>query len=269
MNDSITTDLRFSIVPAWVLDSGISDRAIRLYAVLAGYADSETGQAFPGRTLLSRRLDCSLKTIDRAVAELLAAGAVRKRQRVKDGHYQSSVYTVVRIDPGSGETRPRVMDDATPRHTRRDPVSPVTHRTITTELEPLKQEPLNKPKTMTADDYQPSPELLEELGGKFPHVSLDVELEKFRDHHMAKGSKFSIWDRAFRKWISQAAEWSKPARNTQRERPLTNNQRAALLAMKYREEAQRERELEAPVNPEQVKQITDDATSWLKGLDDD
>jgi len=140
---NITTDLRFSMVPHWVTDSGISDRALRLYSVLAKFADAETGQAFPGRTRLSNELSCSLKSVDRAVSELIELGAVKKTQRVKDGHYQSSLYTVVRVDPGSDQTRPRVTDDATPRHDGPDPVSPVTHRTITTEPEPLKQEPLN------------------------------------------------------------------------------------------------------------------------------
>ena len=143
MEDEVTTDLRFSIVPHWIIKHDISDRALRLYSVLAGFADSETNQAFPGRTRLSKELRCSLKSVDRAVMELEAIGAIRKRQRVKDGHYQSSLYTVVRIDPGSGVTQPRVTDDATPCQDRRDPVSPVTHITRTTELEPLKQEPLN------------------------------------------------------------------------------------------------------------------------------
>jgi len=143
MNDHITTDLRFSMVPAWLLDRDISDKALRLYAVLAGYADSETGQAYPGRALLSRRMACSTKTVDRAVQELLEIGAIKKKQRVKDGHYQSSLYTVVRVDPASEVTRPSVRDDATSRHTRPDPVSPVSQRTITTELEPEELEPLN------------------------------------------------------------------------------------------------------------------------------
>lgn len=144
MDDNITTDLRFSMVPAWLLASSVSDKAVRLYGVLAGYADSETGQAYPGRTLLSKRLDCSTKTVDRAVAELTELGAIRKQQRVKDGFYQSSLYTVVRIDPASQVSQPRVTHDPTPRHTRPDPASPVSQRTITTEREPVKLEPENK-----------------------------------------------------------------------------------------------------------------------------
>jgi len=141
MKDNITTDIRFSIVPAWLLESDVSDKAVRLYAVLAGYADSETGQAYPGRTLLSKRLGCSTKSVDRAVLELMGLGAIQKRQRVKEGHYQSSLYTVVRIDPASRMSRPRVTAVPTPRHPRPDPVSPVSHRTRTTELEPVELEP--------------------------------------------------------------------------------------------------------------------------------
>jgi hypothetical protein len=143
MEDQVTTDLRFSIVPHWIIKHDISDRALRLYSVLAGFADSETNQAFPGRTRLSKELRCSLKSVDRAVGELEQIGAIRKKQRVKDGHYQSSLYTVVRIDPASSVTLPRDTHDATPRQDRRDPVSPVTHRTRTTELEPLEQKPVN------------------------------------------------------------------------------------------------------------------------------
>ena len=213
MEDEVTTDLRFSIVPHWIIKHDISDRALRLYSVLAGFADSETNQAFPGRTRLSKELRCSLKSVDRAVGELEAIGAVRKKQRVKDGHYQSSLYTVVRIDPASRVTRPHVTDDATPRQDRRDPVSPVTHITRTTELEPLKQEPLSKRTTKkTADDYEPSDRITESFEDQYPGLILEDELEKFRDHHMATGSDFKDWDRAFRKWLRNALQWSPEAR---------------------------------------------------------
>ncbi len=152
MNDQITTDLRFSIIPAWLLASNISDKGLRLYAVLAGYADSQTGQAYPGRALLASRMDCSVKTVDRAVQELMEIGAVTKEQRVKDGHFQSSLYTVVRVDPTSPKTQPRVTHDATPRHPRPEVASPMTHRTITTELEPQERKPLNDI-VQTFDDF--------------------------------------------------------------------------------------------------------------------
>lgn len=212
MQDTINTDLPFSFVPHWVTDSDISDRALRLYSVLAKFADSKTGQAFPGRTRLSRELKCSPKSVDRAVKELENIGAVRKTQRVKDGRYQSSLYTVVRVDPKTHQTRPRVTHDATPGHGWDDPVSPVTQRTITTELKPKELEPLKKRKPKSADEYEPSQAIVEEMETRYIGLSLEIELEKFKDHHAAKGSQFKDWDRAFRGWLRRAQEWSPAAK---------------------------------------------------------
>lgn len=70
----------FGRVPTWLLDAEVSDRAVRLFAVLTRYADQET-QDFPGRRALAERLRCSVDSIDRALRELVAAGAVRIEER--------------------------------------------------------------------------------------------------------------------------------------------------------------------------------------------
>lgn len=66
---------RFSMVPEWLLAAEISDRALRLWAVLDRYAGSN-GDAFPSRSTLAERLRCSVDSIDRAIAELEAVGAL-------------------------------------------------------------------------------------------------------------------------------------------------------------------------------------------------
>ena len=228
MQDQITTDLRFSIVPAWLLDSEVSDKAVRLYAVLAGYANAETGQAYPGRKLLSKRLDCSTKTVDRAVIELISLGAIKKQQRVKDGHYQSSLYTVVRSDPASGKSRPSVTDDSTSRHTRPDPASPVSHRTRTTELEPEEQEPLKgKParKTRLPDDWYPSDRLLMMFDTKWPTLDRDFEIEQFITYwHGAGGVKLD-WDLTFQGWMNRNEKQARERSAWREDKSKTNSQR--------------------------------------------
>jgi hypothetical protein len=77
MKHTIDTDVRFSIVPEWVLYADISDKAIRLYTILARYADNETLQAFPSRELLAERAGCHAKSVDRAIQELADIGPVR------------------------------------------------------------------------------------------------------------------------------------------------------------------------------------------------
>lgn len=58
----------------------MSDRAIRLFALLTRYADRD-GRGFPGRRALAERLRCSVDSIDRALRELVDAGAVRVEER--------------------------------------------------------------------------------------------------------------------------------------------------------------------------------------------
>ena len=76
---------RFAIVPEWIIDAQISDCAFRLYAVLLRYGQT-SGQRMPGRALLARRLHKGSKdTVDRALKELVAIGAVVvERRRLRD-----------------------------------------------------------------------------------------------------------------------------------------------------------------------------------------
>lgn len=93
----LSADIRFSIIPEWILDSHISDRAIRVYCILARYADSETLQAFPSRETLAKRADCHWRSIDRAIDELVKIGAVIKRHRRDGDTYQSNLYILRRV----------------------------------------------------------------------------------------------------------------------------------------------------------------------------
>ena len=83
---------RFAIVPEWLLDADISDTAIRLYAVLLRYGQS-SGARMPGRATLARRLHKrSVDTIDRAMRELVAVGAVTVEHRYAGGRRLTNRY---------------------------------------------------------------------------------------------------------------------------------------------------------------------------------
>jgi len=210
MGQNIQAYIKFSIIPDWVLDAAISDRAVRVYGILARYADNETLQAFPSRETIAKRAHCNAKAVTKAINELVAIGAVTKAHRKTGEAFQSNLYTLRRVGPNLTPGRVTVDlgvgSDLTPGRVSDDPL------TRTTELEPKNDNHLTKAKPKNADDYEPSSEFLDKLATAFPGVRLDVELEKFRDHHMAAGSKWSDWDRAFRKWVRQASEWSPEAR---------------------------------------------------------
>lgn len=80
---------RFAQIPEWVLDSPISDRAVRAYCVLARYANSDS-RAHPGRRKMADRMDCSTDSLDRALKELVAIGALEIRARFRENGDRTS-----------------------------------------------------------------------------------------------------------------------------------------------------------------------------------
>jgi DNA-binding transcriptional regulator YhcF (GntR family) len=131
--EKLGADNRFAIVPEWVIALDISHTAFRLYAVLARYADNITHQAFPARATLAQRLQCSEKTVDRAVEDLVAHGAIHKQSR---GRYASALYTVMTAAPGETKMsteQTEMSSEQTDLSFRSDKND---HLTRTTELEP-------------------------------------------------------------------------------------------------------------------------------------
>lgn len=76
MNDRIRARkaYRFAMIPERLIrDTGISDRAVRLWALLDRIAMGADA-AMPTRGQLAKALGCSPSSVDRAVAELIKAG---------------------------------------------------------------------------------------------------------------------------------------------------------------------------------------------------
>jgi len=130
MSDYVDTDLKFSIIPEWILISSLSHKAVRVYAVLARYADSKTLQAWPSRATIATQSGCSIRTVDAAIDELVGFGAVDKNLRVENNQYTSSMYVIRRAPRGSA----KIALGGAKNDTR--VVQKTTHRTRTNELEP-------------------------------------------------------------------------------------------------------------------------------------
>ena len=91
---------RFAIVPEWVIDAAISDRAFRLYSLLLRYGNG-SGSRMPSRQTLARRLRRSVDAIDRAMRQLTEAGIVRVEHRRSGEQFLSNRYHV-RTSPPAG-----------------------------------------------------------------------------------------------------------------------------------------------------------------------
>ena len=79
--DKLLDDGRLAVIPEWVLDADVTDRAIRLYGLLACYRQS-SGSRMPSLSTLARRLRTHEPAdVDVALHELAAVGAVRIQVR--------------------------------------------------------------------------------------------------------------------------------------------------------------------------------------------
>lgn len=98
---SLTIDSPFAAVPEWVIDAQISDTALRLYCVLLRYGNT-TGHRMPSRATLAARLHKkSTDTIDRALRELEALGALAVEHRATGtGRALTNRYHLLTSRPG-------------------------------------------------------------------------------------------------------------------------------------------------------------------------
>lgn len=104
----------FAMIPEWLLDSEISDRAVRVWCVLSRHASTE-GKAWPGRPKLAERLGCSLASLDRAIAELVDAGAVSVEAHHRpDGSRATNSYWMWPATPSSPVRTPPLTREGPP-----------------------------------------------------------------------------------------------------------------------------------------------------------
>jgi len=276
MDEQLNTDLRFSIVPEWVLDADVSDRAVRLYTVLARYADNETLQAFPSRETLAKRCRCHTKSIDRAIDELVLLGAIVKRHRKANNGYQSNIYTLRRVP--TPQSPPRDSADARVGTPQSPPRDTGVELTITTELEPFNVEPLNikekliSPSSDAFDEWWDAYPLKKGKGAaraaytkarkKVPADKLQGAVEIFRDDPN-RGDTYLPHPTT---WLNEERWDDEPYQEPgQKARKMTNAEQGALLAAQYRAEEQGQLESAGARNFE----LESEWGSMVRGVDDE
>ena len=111
---TLALEQRFGIVPEWIIDAAIGDCAFPPYAVLLRYGQS-SGQRMPAELLAARLRKGSRDTVDRALKELGAAGAVTVEHRHDPRPGQLTNRYLVRSSlPGRKSAAPPSRKDAAP-----------------------------------------------------------------------------------------------------------------------------------------------------------
>lgn len=132
---------RFAVVPFWIVDSGVSAAAVRVYIELARYADGDTGEAFPSVDTIGAGAGYSRTTVKQAIKALVRIGAVTVHERVADDGGRSSNLYVLRLDdPNITADDPRSAERPPPVGRATDPRS--ASRPLTRSIELERETPL-------------------------------------------------------------------------------------------------------------------------------
>ena len=98
--------------------------------------------------------------------------------------------------PSSRENNPHLWGDATPAPPLADTKKKIVKATR---------------KTTIPEDWTPDEKCLAYARERYPSMPISIEVEKFRDYHLAKGSKYSNWDAAWRSWCRNGNEYANGA----------------------------------------------------------
>jgi hypothetical protein len=251
----------FSIVPEWVLDRGLSPTALKLYIVMARFADWHTGMAFPSRETLAERMGCSVKTVDRAVIEVVAAECVQKISR---GRYASALYKVYQVDPRGTDMSTEETDMSSEGTDLSSRLDKNDHLTRTTKRQPLERKPINNgfdqfwavyPKK---EDKRLAKRSFDQAIKRADLETIVAGAERYRDDP----NRDEGWTKNPSTWLNADAWENGPiaARISRQPRKLTNAEEGILLTQRLRE---RDR-----MNAEKPKELDYDMGITLKGVDD-
>jgi hypothetical protein len=141
----------FVIMPWAVLDDEtLTAHDVLVYATIARYADVTTGVAWPSRATVAQNARCDIKTVDRCVTRLVAAGFLEKHKR-RNELGESNVYVVHEIVARQDTLKPRSRGRGTNgAGVGAQTVRPLGTQTVR-ELEPIQLEEANP------SDWTPMP----------------------------------------------------------------------------------------------------------------
>lgn len=175
---------RYCIVYEWILYSGVTGEAIKLYGALQRFSNAEN-DAWPSITTLTDRVGMSERSVQRYLAELVEIDAVRVENRSRaNGSTTSSIYHLWPYEK-PGVTPPNVAD-LTDDKSVTPPPAPVS----TTDLAPPDRTLINEHQPLEDKKKKGRPR-------KNPEPKYTPEFEEFYSLYPKPLNK----EQTFKNWI--------------------------------------------------------------------
>jgi len=95
----VVSEFYFSIVPEWLIESNVSDNALRVYTALYRYADKDNGTCWPSIATIGKKCNKSTSSVKRALKELKQIGAIEIQERYEEDKGQTSNLYILKMNP--------------------------------------------------------------------------------------------------------------------------------------------------------------------------
>nr|DAK40206.1 MAG TPA: helix-turn-helix domain protein [Caudoviricetes sp.] len=89
-----------------------------------------------------------------------------------------------------------------------EPADMLPIETPVAPIKPAKRASKATRNTAIAEDWRPSEKTLAHTRERYPSMPIDIEIEKFRDYHLSKGTKRSNWDASWRTWCTNGNSYA-------------------------------------------------------------
>lgn len=202
-------DGRFTQVPNdWLRDGRLSLRARGLLALLMSHT---VGWSVTVNSLTEQNPE-GRDSIKAAVSELEQFGYLVRVQNREAGKFAEATW---RTQSPQTE-KPSTVKPSTEKPQTVNPHLKNTKEKNTNTKNTIDSEPVENPRkgaTRIPADFEPDPKHWDAKQKAYPWLNLELETEKFKNHWTASAAPSAVkrdWQAAWRTWILNASEWSKP-----------------------------------------------------------
>lgn len=187
-----------------------SERLVMLS--LADHADDE-GRCYPSIARLCRRTSMSDRGVQKVISRLSERGFITIKPNAGQGGANLYFLTST-TEPGSPpeQRSPRTTFTTPPNPVRKtpEPRSPKPSGTIIEPSEDRAREakPRRKPEVPLPPDWVPSDRNIADAEARqFSAQEIHDEADRFRNHHIARDTRFMDWDAAWRTWLGNSRKF--------------------------------------------------------------
>ena len=198
---------------SWALKQDLPPSEKLVLVSLADHHNRGTGLCIPGQASIGEQTCMSVRTVQRHLKSLESKGLIAREARFRpEGRGRTSDSYILQGDNLTPKTASKGDKSGRTKATNQDDqhdtvVVAITGREPEGNRKVVSKQSRENDKVRLPDNWQPGEHLIEYFNSKFPKLRLSEEVEKFADHHRAKGSKFADWDAAFRNWSRNAEKF--------------------------------------------------------------